>query len=289
MKRTRTTIAALGLGAAAVITPAAAGLAGSGADAAPAFKTPLPCNFTANANLRSGHSPANAIDYQTSGTNINGQPALASAAGTVSVVGNEGSTSYGRWIEIDHGDGYKTRYAHLSSQSVSKGQKVNAGTKIGVVGSTGGSTGPHLHYEQRKGSTVLRPTVDGRSFTSNGNFTVKSQNCGGTPTNPHTPQKICGSGFSVIDQKALGKAGRVYLLYNGSTKENCVTTLKTSALGKKTAISSTLQVKGGATKTDKGSFQYYAGPVKAKAGSTCVKWGGATGGQSYTSPFEHCG
>ncbi len=65
--------------------------------------------------------------------------------GTVIAAGfNHG---YGNCIDVDHGYGYVTRYAHLSSIKVKKGQKVTRGDIIGLVGSTGKSTGPHLHYE----------------------------------------------------------------------------------------------------------------------------------------------
>lgn len=57
------------------------------------------------------------------------------------------STSYGNLIVIDHGNGFKTKYAHLHKSYVKKGQEIEAGDTIGEVGSTGRSTGPHLHYE----------------------------------------------------------------------------------------------------------------------------------------------
>jgi murein DD-endopeptidase MepM/ murein hydrolase activator NlpD len=56
-------------------------------------------------------------------------------------------SGYGNTIEIDHGSGFKTRYAHLQGISVSVGQRVGVGQRIGAMGSTGRSTGPHLHYE----------------------------------------------------------------------------------------------------------------------------------------------
>jgi murein DD-endopeptidase MepM/ murein hydrolase activator NlpD len=76
-------------------------------------------------------------------------PVLASAGGTVSRVDNEGADSYGRWIEINHGGGYTTRYAHLSAQQVSAGQRVSLGQQIGRAGATGDVSGPHVHYEVR--------------------------------------------------------------------------------------------------------------------------------------------
>ncbi len=56
-------------------------------------------------------------------------------------------SGYGRQILIDHGFGYQTRYAHLTTIDVAEGQRIRRGEQIGTVGSTGGSTGPHLHYE----------------------------------------------------------------------------------------------------------------------------------------------
>lgn len=64
---------------------------------------------------------------------------------------------YGNMITIDHGYGYKTRYAHLSRFAVSKGQKVKRGQLIGYVGTTGKSTGPHLHYEVLKNDANVDP------------------------------------------------------------------------------------------------------------------------------------
>nr|WP_292509872.1 M23 family metallopeptidase [Methylobacterium sp.] len=76
-----------------------------------------------------------------------GEPARATASGRVTVA--EYSGGYGNMVEIDHGNGLATRYAHLSVLSVVAGQWVAAGNTIGRVGSTGRSTGSHLHYETR--------------------------------------------------------------------------------------------------------------------------------------------
>ncbi|MFZ9029262.1 MAG: M23 family metallopeptidase [Crocinitomicaceae bacterium] len=64
---------------------------------------------------------------------------------------------YGKQIVIDHGFGYKTRYAHLSEFKVRRGQKVKRGDLIGLVGSTGKSTGPHLHYEVLRNNRAVNP------------------------------------------------------------------------------------------------------------------------------------
>lgn len=76
-----------------------------------------------------------------------GTPVYATADGVVKTAGRAGS--YGNRIDIDHGYNYVTRYAHLSKIDVVDGQRVVRGDKIGEVGSTGKSTGPHLHYEVR--------------------------------------------------------------------------------------------------------------------------------------------
>lgn len=76
-----------------------------------------------------------------------GEPARATAAGRVTMADYNGG--YGNMVEVDHGHGLTTRYAHLSAFDVSPGQWVDAGVIVGRVGSTGRSTGSHLHYETR--------------------------------------------------------------------------------------------------------------------------------------------
>lgn len=121
------------------------------------FWLPFPCNETWQASTRTGHSPANAVDFNHYPED-NGWMVYSSAPGTVSKVANTGSTSYGRYIVIDHAGGWQTLYAHLSAQNVSVGQSVTEKTMIGRVGNTGGSTGPHLHYEQKRSGSVQRVT-----------------------------------------------------------------------------------------------------------------------------------
>lgn len=66
---------------------------------------------------------------------------------------------YGKCVIINHGNGFETTYGHLSSISVKKGQYVSVGTVIGKIGSTGRSTGPHLHYEIHKNGKILNPKL----------------------------------------------------------------------------------------------------------------------------------
>lgn len=81
---------------------------------------------------------------------------LASDTGTVTFSGCV-RYGYGCHIVVDHGNGYQTLYAHLSSLSVSPGQAVSQGQSIGVMGSTGRSSGTHLHFEIRSGGGLLNP------------------------------------------------------------------------------------------------------------------------------------
>lgn len=74
-----------------------------------------------------------------------GAPVLTTAPGVVSFAGVR--AGYGKTVEVDHGRGFKTRYAHLSALAVSPGQRVAVGQRVGALGNTGRSTGPHLHYE----------------------------------------------------------------------------------------------------------------------------------------------
>ncbi|MGP1283123.1 MAG: M23 family metallopeptidase [Parasphingopyxis sp.] len=93
----------------------------------------------------------NGIDFRGS----HGQGILATGPGRVSFAGWKGG--YGRTIEIDHGAGVVTRYAHLSGISVSVGDRVDRGDRIGRMGSSGRSTATHLHYEVRINGRAVNP------------------------------------------------------------------------------------------------------------------------------------
>ncbi|WP_374628220.1 protein kinase [Micromonospora sp. A3M-1-15] len=112
------------------------------------------------------------------------------------------------------------------------------------------------------------------------------------PKQPYTAGQVCGSGYQVIDSATLTaggvRRGRVYLLYSTAAGTNCVVTLKDTDVGRATTVTTYLEVQGKARQTESGSYQYYAGPVRASAPGVCVKWGGSAGGASYASPFEHC-
>lgn len=118
----------------------------------PAKFTPMTSNFgyrrdpfTGRAAMHSG------IDFK--GTR--GEAILAAAQGKVIFAGRK--SGYGNCIEIAHGNGLVTRYAHLSSIGIKNGQKVEKGQRLGGMGSTGRSTGTHLHFEVRLNGRAINP------------------------------------------------------------------------------------------------------------------------------------
>lgn len=101
--------------------------------------------FTGNRAFHSG------LDFAApTGTSV-----LSAADGVVSFVGQK--SGYGNVVEVDHGNGLLSRYAHLSAFIAREGQRVQTGTPIAKVGSTGRSTGPHLHFEVHRGDGSLDP------------------------------------------------------------------------------------------------------------------------------------
>lgn len=86
-----------------------------------------------------------------------GTPIRAASTGTVTFVGQK--SGYGNVVEVSHGNGLVTRYAHMSRFHASVGQRVAAGALIGAIGNTGRSTGPHLHFEVRHYDRPLNPRL----------------------------------------------------------------------------------------------------------------------------------
>ncbi|MFG5117533.1 M23 family metallopeptidase [Methylorubrum sp. POS3] len=114
------------------------------------FRQPLPGEIAYTSSFGTRLDPFTRAMALHTGVDMRaeiGAPARATAAGRVTAA--EYAGGYGNMVEVDHGRGLVTRYAHLSGTAVSVGQRVEAGTVIGFVGSTGRSTGSHLHYETR--------------------------------------------------------------------------------------------------------------------------------------------
>jgi murein DD-endopeptidase MepM/ murein hydrolase activator NlpD len=108
---------------------------------------PLP-HYQLESGFGARHDPFNGHTAFHSGLDLSApyrSPVYSTAPGTVIFTGVK--DNYGRVVEIDHGHGIVTRYAHLHRILVARGQKVDLHTAIGELGSTGRSTGPHVHYE----------------------------------------------------------------------------------------------------------------------------------------------
>ncbi|WP_230292059.1 M23 family metallopeptidase [Croceicoccus sp. Ery5] len=108
-----------------------------------------------------------------------GTPIYATADGTVDMAQWFGG--YGNFIKIEHGGDLETRYGHLSKLNVRPGQDVKKGDLIGFVGSTGRSTGPHLHYEVRIAGEAVDPTPYLHADTFMEAFASASENGAGGP------------------------------------------------------------------------------------------------------------
>jgi len=173
----------------------------------PLFQLPFPCGQVWAGQTRTNHSPQPSIDFNR--TNDTGDTVVAAAGGTVTRVANEGNTSYGRWVEIAHASGYRTRYAHLSAQLVSTGQSVGRGQAIGRVGSTGGSSGPHLHYELRRNGVAVRTVFNGTTALYYG-------------TKNYTSQNKCGTGGSGVVGRVNTAGGGLTVRANASTNAAAV-------------------------------------------------------------------
>lgn len=268
----------------------------------PLFQLPFACGTTWKASTYSGHRNTGSVDFNWTGGQDEGKPVLASAAGTVSTSKYLGDRSFGNYIVITHAGGWKTYYAHLSKRVVQVGDTVKGGQLIGNVGNTGNSYGAHLHYEQHSAAGSVSITINGKALNYFGTYT--SRNCAqngtptqpGTPTppsppatsNPYTVSKICGAGYRVIEQRKLDGAV-AYLAWNGAKGKNCVTTIKTKNIGKRTTLAAGLMVSSGGHKVDSGKFSYYAGPAILPARGVCVKFSAASGASSFTSEWGHCG
>jgi len=127
------------------------------------YEMPFPCGQEWTGKTRSDHSPSiKAIDWNR--PDDDEDDVVASGSGTVSVANKTGRSGYGRSVVVTHLNGESTLYAHLSAVVVDVGQAVDQGQLVGRVGSTGNSTGAHLHFEQRSGSKIRGAVFAGQKF-----------------------------------------------------------------------------------------------------------------------------
>ena len=103
-----------------------------------------------------GSSNHDGIDIGGTGGNLNGQAADSIGGGKVTEVGYD-ENGYGNYVVVDHGNGYTSLYGHLQKATVKQGDTVSAGQQVGVIGSTGNSSGPHLHLRVRKNGQSIDP------------------------------------------------------------------------------------------------------------------------------------
>ena len=181
----------------------------------PDYEMPFVCGDTWTGSSRSSHSPSPySIDFNR--PDDLGALMVAAAPGVVTRVQDLGNRSYGRYIIVDHRNGSSTVYAHLQAFWTTQGQSVDQGTVIGQVGTSGGSTGPHLHYEQRLDGRVQRAYFHRTSFVMGS--TQSSLNCPDVPqagdwngdgkAEPGVFRRVAVSKFWLRDQ-VTGKATRV--------------------------------------------------------------------------------
>ena len=122
------------------------------------FQWPLPGRYRLSSLFAGRVHPITGKYHHHTGIDIpapGGTPILAAKSGVV--LTSERGSSYGNYVVISHGGGQTTLYAHMSSRAVSEGQTVKQGQTIGYVGSTGSSTGNHLHLEVRINGTRKDP------------------------------------------------------------------------------------------------------------------------------------
>lgn len=134
------------------------GNTGGGGYATGTWGWPCPSCYYITSRVGNRWHPISGVWKYHSGLDIGAQYGAAIVAadgGTVSWCGEKGG--YGECVMIDHGNGYYTLYGHMSGYAVSYGQVVSKGDTIGYVGSTGYSTGPHLHFEIREGGVCIDP------------------------------------------------------------------------------------------------------------------------------------
>jgi len=147
-------------------------------DTPPTFQAPFPCGQTWTYQHHSGEV-RRALDFINTSGQTDNSPVLAAAAGTATRHYEDGGA--GNYIVVTHGGGWKTYYFHLQAFSVPDGASVTQGQEVGRVGTTGASTGPHLHFEELLDGVGKDIVIDGQSLAPYPSAywvaSLKSQNC----------------------------------------------------------------------------------------------------------------
>jgi hypothetical protein len=138
---------------------------------------PFVCGQRWTGTTRASHSPSPyTVDWNA--PDDLGKPAVASAPGVV-VKAVTLRDSYGKYVVVDHGSGFSTLYAHLRNITTTVGTFLDQGDLIGYVGGTGNTTGPHLHFEERKDGAYFPPYFHRQRYSFG--TTAASANCGDRP------------------------------------------------------------------------------------------------------------
>jgi Peptidase family M23 len=149
--------------------------------AAPNFKAPYPCGQKWTYSHHSAEV-RRALDFvRADGGGTAGTPVMASAPGRASQ--HSQPNGAGNYIVIDHGGGWTTYYFHLAAFSVPDGAQVAQGQQIGTTGSTGNSSGAHIHYEQLLNGVGQDIVINGQGLPYPGSYNqyfLDSDNCGGS-------------------------------------------------------------------------------------------------------------
>ena len=178
----------------------------SGVSSADTFGWPVPghYNITTTYYYSSGnvHSCRYSYDGRPAGIDIavpSGTEIFAPSCGTVQRLSDLGSSSFGKYFEIKHDDGTITLYAHLSEFNVYNGQYVHVGDLIAKSGSTGNSTGPHLHFEMSNKDTY-------KYYCDNGCIDPRDLTCGHIDPPPSFPEKpVINQGLRALSNSSYAK------------------------------------------------------------------------------------
>lgn len=174
-RRTARTVVGAALAAAVVVV----GMAPADALSRPDFQLPFACGEKWEGSSRPTHTPSSlAVDWNRDARD-EGHVVVATAPGVVTSVVDLGDTSYGLYVVVDHGGTWTTLHAHLLKAFVVVGQRVDQGQPIALLGNSGGSSGAHLHYEQRLDKTDQRAVFNGDPFRYDS--WLRSRNCGDVP------------------------------------------------------------------------------------------------------------